>query len=151
MNTKEIAVMLSFASTLDGRVPFDEVGVTAWAHVLEPDIENRWAADFVKRHYGRTSDMLIPSVLNKGWLEHKRNQRLTTLTTSESHCQRLGCTCTHTDACFKGWLDIEDRTVPCSICRSSLAVVLQQIPPLGHRQEHDEARIRNRFKEMGND
>ena len=36
--------------------------------------------------------------------------------TYESHCERSGCRCAHSD-CYKGWLDEFNYTRPCAICR----------------------------------
>lgn len=153
MNKSDIAVMLSFASTLDGRVPFDEAAVEAWAVVLDPDMEGKWAADFVKKHYGRGDDLLIPSTLNRGWVEAKRARAQAKFSgdaeASDRHCRRTACQCTHTSPCYRGWIDREDNsaTVPCPVCRRSLADVLLSVAPLGLRDEHDHAAIRNRYRD----
>lgn len=154
MNKREIALLLSFASTLDGRVPFDEAAVEAWALVLEPSMEGKWAHEYSKRHYGTVDTVLIPSVLNKGWQEvvKARNESrwaTSSAEVSDRHCRRSGCQCTHTESCYMGWIDGEDshKTSPCPICREPLADVLSEIAPLGFRGEHDYARIRNRFRE----
>lgn len=153
MNKSDIAFVLSFASTLDARVPFDEAAVEAWALVLDADMEGKWAGEYVKKHYGRGDDLLIPSVLNRGWQEAKRARAQAKWSgdaeASERHCRRTGCQCTHTSPCYKGWIDREDNTAtsPCPVCRPSLADVLSQVAPLGLREEHDHAMIRNRFRE----
>lgn len=153
MNKSEIALFLSFASTLDGRVPFDEAAIEAWALVLEKDMEGKWASEFVKKHYARGDDMLIPSVMNRGWQESKRTRAQAVWSgdaeASDRHCRRTGCQCTHSAPCYRGWIDKEDNssTSPCPVCRRSLADVLVTIAPLGLRDEHDFAAIRNRYRD----
>ena len=72
MNITEIAVMLTFAASLDGRIQPDEGTVMAWSNVLDNRMDAFWASEYVKKHYGRTGDMLIPSALNKAWSDHSR-------------------------------------------------------------------------------
>lgn len=146
MNKRDLAQLMAFASTLDARVPFDEAAVYAWAIVVAENMDAAWAGEFVKRHYATTNDMLVPSTLNKAW---KDRQRAIPPEVGYAHCQRGGCVCTHTEPCFKGWMDRPDNTatVPCATCRPSLAKVLREVAPLGLRGEHDHAQIRNRFQE----
>ncbi len=129
MNNQQLAVMLSFASTLDGRVPCDEAAVMAWAAVVDTDIDTSWAADFVKKHYGRTDDMLVPSALNRSWRQHRATQQAARIATSggDRHCQRTGCPCTHSEPCYKGWIDREHESVtaPCSVCRPTVLEALK--------------------------
>ena len=64
----------------------------------------------------------------------------------DSHCGKVGCNCTHTGGCFKGWIDSDYETRPCKNCRDSLADVLALIPSPGYRSSGDQARIRERFR-----
>lgn len=54
----------------------------------------------------------------------------------EAHCGRGGCLCAHR-SCFKGWIDSDDTTAPCPVCREDLSRILSQIPGPGHRGEAD--------------
>lgn len=65
----------------------------------------------------------------------------------DAHCRRNGCACTHTDPCYRGWLDMPNGTGPCQTCRSELWSALRYLPPPGERGEHDYATLRNRGKE----
>jgi len=55
----------------------------------------------------------------------------------DAHCFREGCSCSH-DACYRGWMDDGSQTSPCRHCRPGLALVLDEIAPLGERQPHDQ-------------
>lgn len=58
---------------------------------------------------------------------------------TQAHCGRPGCPCAHTEGCSYGWLDHVpgehgyDFTMPCHICRPSLAQRLREIPGPGRR------------------
>ena len=152
MIKREIAIMLSFSSTLDGRVPFDEAAVEAWSLVLDADMDARWASGYAKKHYAKTDDIIHPSGFNKAWADAKRNRAALALTIDKElldrHCQRANCSCTHTGTCYRGWIDAaESSTSPCPVCRSSLSNVLALSPPLGLRTQHDYDLIRNRYRE----
>jgi hypothetical protein len=66
----------------------------------------------------------------------------------ERHCGFKNCVCRHESRCFKGWIDREDGTAtsPCPICRQSLALVLSEVAPLGHRTDKDHSQIRSHAK-----
>jgi hypothetical protein len=127
MNITEIAVMLTFAASLDGRIQPDEGTVMAWSNVLDNRIDTFWASEYVKKHYGRTGDMLIPSALNKAWSDHSRLKVLNQ-PDLDSHCGKTGCKCTHR-LCYKGWIDPDPNidtkylTVEkCVVCRPAVTV-----------------------------
>lgn len=147
MNHKEIAIMLTFASTIDGRLQPDQATVLAWAEVLKPDIDHKWAAEYVKKHYGLMDAMLVPSALNRAWGERKRltHEARITPTNVDSHCGRSGCGCEHR-VCYRGWIDLNDRTGPCSNCRADLAELIAHMPPPGSRNAADQSAIQNRYK-----
>jgi hypothetical protein len=122
MNITEIAVMLEFVASLDGRIQPDEATVIAWSTVLDKRMDGNWASEYVKNHYGKTGDMLIPSSLNRAWGEHARIKVLTQ-PDNDSHCGKAGCRCTHR-LCYKGWIDpdpnleVKYLTVEkCVVCR----------------------------------
>lgn len=62
----------------------------------------------------------------------------------DAHCGRAGCACIHRRGCFKGWMAHEVYAVPCGVCRSSLAAVLDELPPPGLRSAADLTRLRTR-------
>lgn len=114
MNTTEVTIMLTFISSIDGRLQPDEGTVLAWMQVLASDMEAKWASQHIKNHYGKTGDMLIPSNLNRAWHMYKQT-RMLTAPDIESHCGRSGCPCTHR-MCYRGWIDqpireIQDESV----------------------------------------
>lgn len=55
----------------------------------------------------------------------------------DAHCFRSGCSCSH-ESCYRGWLDSETESSPCRQCRRGLALVLDEIAPLGSRNPHDQ-------------
>ena len=55
----------------------------------------------------------------------------------DAHCYREGCSCEHI-RCYRGWVDSDSDTSPCRMCRPGLALVLDEIAPLGSRQPHDQ-------------
>ena len=64
---------------------------------------------------------------------------------TEAHCGRHGCVCTHTGACFKGWMDRDDGpTAPCRMCRPELDERLANIPSPGFRSAADLTHLRSR-------
>lgn len=65
----------------------------------------------------------------------------------ESHCGRTGCTCTHDQGCFKGWLDgiAGEPARACWNCRPSLARALADIPLPGGRTVADLGYLRGRM------
>jgi hypothetical protein len=122
MNITEVAVMLTFIASLDGRIQPDEATVIAWSNVLDSQMETTWASGYVKNHYGKTGDMVIPSALNKAWGDHSR-LKIINHVDLDSHCGKPGCKCTHR-LCYKGWIDpdpnieVKYLTVEkCVICR----------------------------------
>ena len=55
----------------------------------------------------------------------------------DRHCFGNGCSCSH-ESCYRGWLDSETETSPCRQCKPGLALVLDEIAPLGSRNPHDQ-------------
>ena len=89
MTKAQIAELLAFAATLDGRLPYDDGGVEAWAAVLDESIEGLWAVEFVRHHYGRTDDFLSPAVLNTAWHKHVDSMRTRALALGPASGPRL--------------------------------------------------------------
>jgi hypothetical protein len=150
MNSTEVLTLLAYCNELDGRHAPNEVKVRAWVDVFNqgaPDMPVAFARDVAKRHYAHIDDMITPSTFIRMWANHKKTREIAqNVNSSDAHCKRHDCRCTHTSPCYRGWLDNDEGTaVPCRVCRSSLADVLDRIPPRGMRQEHDFALIRNRF------
>ena len=55
----------------------------------------------------------------------------------DAHCFRSGCNCSH-ETCYRGWIDSDTETSPCRQCRPGLALVLDEVAPLGERNPHDQ-------------
>ena len=55
----------------------------------------------------------------------------------DRHCFGSSCSCSH-ESCYRGWLDSETETSPCRQCKPGLALVLDEIAPLGSRNPHDQ-------------
>lgn len=155
MNAQDVLGMLVYANELDGRHSPNEVKVLAWQEVINAEARGMtldFAKDQITRHYARTDVMLSPAVLVTAWRQNTRVEneaRLSRQRGLEGHCGRGGCVCTHTSECFKGWIDREDTTGPCPICRPGLHDAIHAMPEPGSRSEHDFATLRNRV--WGND
>jgi hypothetical protein len=149
MKNSEIAIMLTFVNTLDGRIQSDDATILAWAEVLSKTIDAAWAAEYVKSHYAKIDTMLHPSGMNRAWAERTRYQIASKpdKVNLDRHCGRSMCPCNHT-ACYVGWIDFDgaDFTVPCGNCRADLLRVIESIPAPGSRNASDQATIQNRYK-----
>lgn len=55
----------------------------------------------------------------------------------DAHCFRSGCSCRH-ESCYRGWIDSDNESSPCRQCRPGLALVLDEIAPLGSRNPSDQ-------------
>lgn len=73
-----MAVLLALANGHDQRQDASDVKVGAWFSLLSqeaPDMDFDWAVERINYHYGRTTDMLMPSHLVTAWKHHKTYQR----------------------------------------------------------------------------
>lgn len=151
MNPDEVLGLLIYANELDGRHSPNEAKVLSWSEVLNsgaPGMTLDFAKEQVTRHYGLSDQMLAPSVLVTAWKQYQRSvadARIARGSGHEAHCGRGGCLCTHSDECFKGWIDHDGGTAPCPICRPSLADAIYAMPEPGDRNQHDYATLRNRM------
>jgi hypothetical protein len=68
----QIAELLAFASTLDGRLPTDSGGVEAWALVLDEGMDAMFALEAARQHYADGDFMLTPAHLNKRWRDYRK-------------------------------------------------------------------------------
>jgi hypothetical protein len=156
MNETDALALLIYCNELDGRHSPNELKVRAWLDVFNdaaPAMSVSFAKEIARKHYALLDVMITPSTFVKAWRETQRMRSITNLNIDEDqadrHCRFSDCQCTHTGPCFRGWIDNDQHTTsPCRVCRPSLANVLDEIPPLGKRQDQDEARIRSRFKEQ---
>ena len=150
MDKIAISAMLTFASTLDYRLNNEPDTVEAWALVLDENMNQHWAAKFVRTHYKRSQTVLTPSMINQAWQEHQSLLAGNGTGELDAHCGMTGCMCSHVAPCYRGWIDNEGVafTSPCPVCRGSLSQLLDELPPLGFRTQADESRIRNRFKDL---
>jgi hypothetical protein len=155
MSDVDVLGLLIYATELDGRHTPNEVKVRAWADVFAaeaPGMTVEFAQEVVRKHYGQHDEMLTTGHLCRAWREDQRYQREAYAASendaADASCFRAGCMCSHTDPCYRGWMDPpeNDRTVPCPICRGDLAEVLAKVHPLGKRTPADGAMIRNRHK-----
>lgn len=153
MKDTEVLSLLIYANELDGRHAPNEAKVFAWSEVLNesaPGMPLDFATGVIKKHYSKLEVMISPAVIVKAWHDYRRVRADAALSmdaaNADRHCKRSGCMCSHTEPCYKGWVDppSNDRTVPCPVCRRDLLDVLDRIPPLGLRGEHDYALLRTR-------
>lgn len=152
MNEEDVLSLLIFCNELDGRHSPNDIKVQAWREVFiqgAPDMPLTFARDAARRHYALLDAMITPSSFVRAWTKSQRAQQAS-LADGEAHCQKGGCRCTHTNPCYRGWIDsVEGWTSPCPECRSSLSSVLDVIAPLGKRKEVDYSQIRNRYNVNG--
>jgi hypothetical protein len=154
MRIEEVPLLLSALQTYQ-YVEASEVTAQMWAESLEKDMPVEFACTFVADYWGRadvTTKLIVPGLINTSWRQHKayERDRLAALHYSESACNWKGCTCTHDNGCYKGWIDTPDATstMACPNCKPSLSRVLSEIPGPGHRTDADQSRIRTRFQEV---
>lgn len=154
MTDAEVLGLLIYANELDGRHSPNEAKVLAWQDVLRDAASGmtvEFARDTIRNHYAATDAMLTPATLVASWKKHARylseSRKALTDTSPERHCGKQNCVCTHGDPCFKGWIDFDDYTSPCRMCRGDLANTLDLIAPLGKRSDHDWATLRMRHLE----
>jgi hypothetical protein len=140
MNITEVAVMLTFIGTLDGRIQPEEATVMAWSNVLDDRIEAQWASDYVKNHYARTGDMIIPSSLNHAWSEHSRLKVLTQ-PDNDAHCGKPGCRCTHR-LCYKGWVDGPIKEVGDESVRRDIKLLIKEKATMSEIRQAIKGRVR---------
>lgn len=153
MNEKDVLALLIYCNELDGRHSPNELKVRAWHDVFRASSQAMtlpFAQEVARNHYATIEAMITPNVFVRAWRAHQqaRSNLAVDRDMADRHCRRSNCQCVHSEPCYRGWLD-NDRgvAVPCPVCRGSLARVLAEIPPVGMRQEHDSARIRNRYAE----
>lgn len=151
MNDADVLGLLIYANELDGRHSPNEAKVYAWQEVLQesaPNMNVGFARDTITKHYANTDVMLTPATLVSAWKRYVKFQSDTHISasasSSERHCGKANCICTHGEPCFKGWVDYDTYTSPCRMCRGDLANALDQIAALGQRSDHDWSTLRHR-------
>jgi hypothetical protein len=151
MSDNDVLGLLIYANELDGRHAPNEAKVYAWKEVFDesaPGMDAQFAKEAIRRHYSLTDEMVSPAKIIKSWNTKRRAQQDAKAAfqgdTYERHCGRGACRCTHAEPCFKGWMDSDEATSPCPMCRGDLVEVLLRVAPLGSRSEHDYAAIRSR-------
>jgi hypothetical protein len=146
----DVLALLIYCNELDGRHSPNEAKVLAWGEVFEssaPGMTLSFAKAVAKSHYGKYDVMIAPSTFVTKWRQHQDLQASANATT-ERHCGKSSCVCTHSEPCYKGWMDHPENlwTQPCPVCRADLAQVLSKINPLGSRSQSDQASIRLRHR-----
>jgi hypothetical protein len=151
MNDTEVLGLLIYANELDARHSPNEAKVYAWQEVLQegaPDLTMAFARDCIRSHYATLDVMITPAAIVQAWRKHARRtaeiRSATSIAEPDAHCGRPTCMCSHTAACFKGWIDQEHVTSPCPQCRPQLRAILAQVAPPGKRTEKDWTIIRLR-------
>lgn len=151
MRKSEVPLLLAALGQFQ-YVQADEVAVEMWHASLDEDMTPGFATSFVSTHYSDPSldrDKVLPGHINRAWRQHRREQSRPALPrgaeATDRHCGRAGCGCTHTDPCYRGWLD-EAATVavPCRRCREELHDLLAEIPGPGGRTPADMSLLRGR-------
>lgn len=144
MNEVDVGHLLLLLQELDGRHSANEAKVRAWHEMFREQASGmslEFARETVKSHYAILDEMFTPAMLVRAF--RKRSQAHSGIESNDAHCRKSGCACTHS-VCFRGWIDYENLTSPCGVCRAELSEVLALIPPPGRRSEQDFARIRFR-------
>jgi hypothetical protein len=145
MKLEEVAMLLHLMNSLDARVQINKVRIASWAELLGEKADGLSFADarqIVIDHYSEGAEMLTPDIFVA---THRRLRKIkeslsrseTAADLADRHCFRNGCSCSH-QSCYRGWLDTETQTSPCRQCKPGLALVLDEIAPLGSRNPHDQ-------------
>lgn len=155
MNDSEVLGLLIYANELDGRHSPNEAKVYAWQEVLQegaPGLTLAFARDCIRKHYATLDTMISPSTIVQAWTKSRRvaaELRIgSTVNDPDAHCGISGCGCTHSEPCYRGWIDSDWETSPCPRCRPTLKAILSRVPPPGSRQSHDWTLIRTREHEV---
>lgn len=141
LTVTDVKNMILVAHQYDQRHEVTEAKIASW-HLLfteqAPTMTAQWAQRQVVAHYARTDMMLVPSKLVREWKDTLHATRIHA-DDIDAHCGRSGCTCTHNDTCYRGWVDLVDdngahlRTAPCPVCRPQLQQLLKNLPDPGKR------------------
>ena len=143
MQSQEVRTLLITVNGLDSRVPVTTERISAWSTMLSEKAATMTLAEaqqIARDHYAETPNVLTLDVLIAA---HRRQRKVKeSLSRSETdaqdaHCFRSGCNCSHV-SCYRGWVDSDSSTSPCRQCRPALALVLDEIAPLGSRNPHDQ-------------
>ena len=143
MQSQEVRTLLITVNGLDSRVPVTTERISAWSTMLSEKAATMTLAEaqqIVRDHYADTATVITLDIFIAA---HRRKRTVSdSLNRSEgeaqdAHCFRSGCNCSHA-ACFRGWVDSDSSTSPCRQCRPALALVLDEIAPLGSRNPHDQ-------------
>lgn len=150
MNRTEVLNLLTRMNALDGRIAVGPIAVETWHDALAeeaPDMEVLWAVKHLNHHYATTTEPIRMATLVSGWRVEKAKRSEWAVSRSgaalDTHCGKGGCTCSHTDPCYRGWMDSTDSTAACPNCRPGLAQVLSELPPPRFRNEYDGSRLRS--------
>lgn len=151
MRKSEVPLVLSALGQFQF-VQADEVAVEMWHASLDEDMSAAFATSFIAQHYADPTlgqDKVMPGHVNKAWRDYRRRQSVPQLPrgaeASDRHCGRQSCTCTHTDPCYRGWMDdVADAAVPCRKCRQELHDLIAGMPEPGARSSADMAVLRGR-------
>lgn len=125
--------------------------VAVWAASLYGEIPREFALQWLAVWYSEFRDPsghVRPAHINKAWRDHvklvthsnySKDKSKEDRALYERRCTRVGCTCSHTGPCYKGWIDSKDgdTTQPCQTCNPKLADRLSQMPPRGERNDSD--------------
>jgi hypothetical protein len=69
----EISKLIGYIEIIDPRVAFDELKVLAWSKILNPHLNFDLAMEFANKHYGQTTEVLMPSHLNEYFKNYRNN------------------------------------------------------------------------------
>lgn len=140
MDSTDAHELLRWLAQYDARVmPADPrsqaIKAMAWSQSINAAIPLDWARRAATGHYAESKDELWPSWFNREWTEEQRRrasaERPEAHGPADAHCGKLGCACTHTGGCYRGWIDTPDvsATQPCQTCRFELHKVVKGLPP----------------------
>ena len=150
MQLQEVDQILMVIARHQQWFKIDEMTTLSWSESLEPSIDRDWAIKHVTKHFSKHDTAPTASSLNKAWTEHLSYKAIGQFDREmeEARCGFPECHCTHSDGCYKGWIDNDGgmTTAPCPRCRPSLYRTLHEINPLGQRTDLDSTIIQNRFK-----
>ena len=73
MQPSEVSKLIGYIEIIDPRVAFDELKVLAWSKILNPHLNFDLAMEFANKHYGLSTEVIMPSHLNEYFKNYRNN------------------------------------------------------------------------------
>jgi hypothetical protein len=117
MNLTETTRLIAVLRAVHPHLEIADGMADAWASLMVeisyPDAEA--ALYRLSRETGRIPDPAVILAEHRRYRIELRSQQAEVA--DDAHCGRSGCPCSHSQGCYRGWLDAEAGTTPCPNCR----------------------------------